>query len=356
MAIIRPHTPTRAERREEAESGAFQTHSAYVQAFSLLAGYRDADHDDAPGLNRALSMIRASPSLQVPTVRIVPDDVYPMLVSAWGTELLLALNETYLKEDDIVRVSNNWCVVQLYYVMYHATQALVVARGNRRPVSHAATQRIFMDYWVKKQLQIPPWTFGIGSSGYRNVSQGRVITDIHPWSACDTNTCWDIAGKALKTTRGEGFREHIKHRREDKQKVTRKAWNEQEQQRLAAGRIARKKPDFGLPLLTPEEKDAAKASLRDYTFMDYVYRLRINANYEDGSMFIDGPRDRLSSERLRHNLIRLASSTLLLNEAHVLVALGKENMMQLVDRWLTSGQANTPNVGVALRADILRAF
>jgi len=267
------------------------------------------------------------------------------------------MNELYAKEDEIVRVSNNWCVVQLYYVLYHATQALVVARGHPRPTTHPTTQKTFMDYWVKRPLNIPPWTYGVSSSGYRNLPPGRVIHDIHVWSVCDTNTCWDIAAKALRTTRDEGFAEHIKRKRIDKQKAARKTWQEQERQRLAAGRRPRKEPArFAVPHLSSVERNAANASFRDYTLRDYLYRLRIKANYEDGSMFIDGPRDHISSQRLRLNLIRLAASTLLLNELHVASAIGKASLMTLVDRWLSTSQPSALNVGLALRADLLRSF
>jgi hypothetical protein len=356
MPIVRPYSPTPAERRQDEEKGSFQTHSSYLRAFTLLSGYRDGE-DEASSLNRVAALVRTSPSLGVrPAKAATPEAVYPILVSAWGTELLLALNELYAKGDELVRVSNNWCVVQLYYLLYHATQALVVARGNERPTTHQATQRHFMDFWVKKALSIPPWTLGVGPSGYRNVPSGRQIREIHPWSACNADTCWDIAGMALKTTRRDALYEAINRKRTEKQRAARKVWREEEKKRQAIGRKAREEPRFRLPILKPAEKKGIEASLRDYTFMDYLYRLRIKANYEDGSMFIDGPRDDVSSQQLRQYLIRLASTSLLLNELHMVVSFGKASMLNLVDKWLGTSHPKGMAVGLALRHDILRNF
>ncbi len=356
MPIVGPYSPTPAERRQEEEKGSFQTHSSYLRAFALLSGYREGE-DEASSLNRVAALVRTSPSLGTRPAKVAtPEAVYPILVSAWGTELLLALNELYAKGDELVRVSNNWCVVQLYYVLYHATQALVVARGNERPTTHPVTQRLFMDFWVKKALRIPPWTFGVGASGYRNVPSGKQIRDIHPWSACNGDTCWDIAAVALKTTRRDAFGEAIKRKRTEKQRAARKAWREEEQKRQTIGRKTRKEPRFRLPILKPAEKRALEASLRDYTFMDYLYRLRIKANYQDGSMFIDGPRDVVSSQQLRQHLIRLASTSLLLNELHIVASFGKASMLNLVDKWLATSHPKGLAVGLALREGILRNF
>jgi len=356
MPLIRPHTPSAAERREQAESGAFQTHAAYVRAFALLAGFRDGESNSA-GLSRSLRLIRASPSLEVrPVGTVSQEDVWPILASAWGTELLLALNRVYAKDEELIRVSNNWCVVQLYYVIYHGTQALTVARGRERPTTHLTTQRIFMDNWVTKPLYIPPWTYGYGPRGFRNVPEGRPIRDVHPWIDCNPDSCWDIAGKALRTTRLDALEELFAKKRLDKQRARRRAWREEEQARIQRGRKPRREPTYPLPILSGDEKDEGERSLRDFTTMDYFYRLRIKANYQDGSMFIDGPRDDASSRLLRANLIRLAACSLLLNELHIMAALGKERMVHLVDRWLNSAHPEGMNLGVMARADILRSF
>ena len=60
-----------------------------------------------------------------------------------------------------MRLTNTWGAVQAYYVGYHETQALIVARGAARPSTHPNTQNQFVDLWVKRNLDLAPWTFGV---------------------------------------------------------------------------------------------------------------------------------------------------------------------------------------------------
>ena len=60
--------------------------------------------------------------------------------------------EVLINEDELIRVSNNWSVVQSYYIIYHSTQALAGARCFPRPTSHIKTQKIFSNLWGESTI------------------------------------------------------------------------------------------------------------------------------------------------------------------------------------------------------------
>jgi len=66
--------------------------------------------------------------------------------------------------------------------------------------------------------------------------------------------------------------------------------------------------------------------VRSYTILDYLYRLRIKANYQDAGMFIDGPEDESASRRVHRDLVTIASCTLLVHECHIGGIVGKTQM------------------------------
>src|SRR5690606_13796183 len=150
---------------------------------------------------------------------------------------------------------------------------------------------------------------------------------IHPWSRCEANSCWSLAAKALKTTRGEFHEDAIQEARRKKRQDRVRVWETEEITRLAAGRRARKRPAFSLPLLAPDEQAAIARNLRAYTIFDYLYRLRIKTNYVDSDMFIDGPEDDQQSRSLANKLCDRSSSTLLLTELSLIHVWGRTEFL-----------------------------
>jgi hypothetical protein len=221
------------------------------------------------------------------------------LALAWGTEYFLATNYLYAREEELVRITNSWAVVQAYYVHYHAFAALLAAQGRDAPARHDKLQAMFASEWAGRRQQLPPCSFGFGSKGPVNLPSGLEFdTGLHGWSRCDDRTCWSIASIALRTTRGEAIAERMRRNRERKQRERRQEWLSQESARLAGGRRPRKEPAFPLPRLTSEEARRVRQTERDYTLMDYLYRLRVKANYLDSAMFLDGPEDDRQSRGL----------------------------------------------------------
>jgi hypothetical protein len=89
----------------------FRTHSNYLRAFATLAysgaGQRHSAYSSI--IDRIINSIILSGS------RITGVDsrqIRSSLENAWGTELLLALGERIVRNEEVVRLSNNWNVVQ----------------------------------------------------------------------------------------------------------------------------------------------------------------------------------------------------------------------------------------------------
>jgi hypothetical protein len=319
----------------EDPSGSFKTHAGYLHALSYLCGYTEFRRD--PNVIASLAArIKAEPSYEAlsPRSGLAVDQLKLSLNASWGSELLLEVTGTYSPEE-LRGVSNTWVAIQAYYACYHATQALAIAKGHPRPTSHRKTQAVFVDLWVTPPRNLAPWSLGAIEKGYRNVPGGHEIDEsVHPWAALDSTSAIDLACKALRTTREDLVTEQKKKERQKKQKAKRKAWQEAEAVRLARGRKPRKQPLVPLPRLTPAEHAAVQVRARAFGVLDYLYRLRIKAQYEDSTLFIEGPESASDSFLAYQHLAQLVRSTLLLNELFVERVVGRIIFGQLVDEWI----------------------
>lgn len=245
---------------------------------------------------------------------------------------------------------NNWAVVQAYYAAYHAIQAVVVGRGKPRPETHSKTQSQFADHWANRSVQLPPWSLAACDGGWKNAP--REIEDVHPWSGCDTQSCLDLAAKATRTTRDDRVKEGESNARDRKRSEVMRAWKADEATRLEAGKKPRKERRFTRPILSAEQKRRVRSRVRPYTVLDYLYRLRVKANYEDASMFVDGPTDEADSLVVHEDLVGLTSATLLVHELQVATCVGSSTLVPWADEWLGRNSAGA-SVGLGQRRDLL---
>lgn len=333
--------------------GSFQTHANYLRAFSMLAGFT---YPGSGSAMRAALAKRVAGSATLTGLQQRQADLPQLrrsLANAWGAEMLLALPSKYASEDVLRRLANNWGVAQLYYVVYHATQALFVAAGNPRPESHPVTQRVFENFWCERDLQLAPWSFAAASDGYRNGPNRRIDEHLHAWTRCTDETCWDLAAKALRTTREDALPEALRARRQRKRGAIVGAWRAAEAARRTQGRRQRTEPRFPLPRLTTDEQREVESRLRPYTLMDYIWRLRIKTNYEDATMFTDGPQDEVSASTVHRDLMSLAEATLLVTELHIRQLVGAATLRRLVDGWISTNVPRSVRLGLALRRDLV---
>jgi hypothetical protein len=193
-------------------TGAFSTHANYLRAVASEAGLRQGN---SPASLRSLATrVGSMPSMtDAPSSRPDLGQIRRSLTSAWGTELLLAITGQVLEDDEVIRIANNWAVVKTYYVLYHAVQALAVAKGFQRPQSHPKTQNQYLSFFVNRPLDLPPWTLGAKDGGWCNAPSSGTINDaIHPWTACSPQTQLNLVAMAYRTTRMDEITDRLSPR------------------------------------------------------------------------------------------------------------------------------------------------
>lgn len=334
-------------------TGSFKTHAGYLHALAYLCGYTLIKRDPAV-ITALATRIKAEPSYAATTARpgFDGDQLRRSLDAAWGSELLLSVTGTYAPAE-LRGVSNTWVAIQAYYACYHVTQALVIAKGQPRPTSHGKTQTMFVDAWVSPPRNLLPWSLGAIDKGYSNLPSGHVVDEsVHQWATLDAESAIDLACKAFRTTREDFVVEEKKKERQKKLKARRKAWQEVEAARLAKGSKPRKDPTFPLPRLTPTEHTTVESRARAFGVLDYLFRLRIKAQYEDSTLFSEGPEDAGESHLVYQHLARAVRCTLLLHELFIERIVGRQVFERLVDGWIKR-QASVPVNPLADRRSLL---
>jgi hypothetical protein len=325
------------------EEGAFLTHANYLRAIASEAGLTLVSTEKKALASVAARVSKSPSSRDSASGPIDHDQVKRSLANAWGTELLLALSGRHAVDDEIVRLANNWAVVQAYYVVYHATQALAVAKGFPPPDSHRKTQNQYASFWIKRPLNLSPWTFGADDGGWVNCPPSRSIdSSIHGWTGCSPATQLSLAAKAFRTTRDDSVSEALDRLRDRVRVQHRREWEAEESARRSVGKKARVTPTWRRPQLSAAERAAAAAKVPPHGLIDYLYRLRIKTNYVDSAMFTDGPPDKTSSATVQRDLRYIAGSTLVVHELHIARLVGVTRLQKWADDWLA---ANAPVAG-----------
>jgi hypothetical protein len=330
----------------------FRSHKHYVEALAWVGGRTLLKSNKSALTDLAGRAAAAGLSDKAPR-GIDYDQVHRSLRNAWSTELLLGLPSQWTEEDEFLRLSNSWGVIQAYYVGYHATQALVVAKGDARPASHPKSQQLYAALWVDRPLNLPPWTFGVASSGWKNVSPGAVIGPVHPWNGCNRWTCWSLAAKVLKSTRDDVVGKSMSDKRDEGQRTRKKQWEVAEATRSAVGKRPRKTPVFRRPQLTAAEKAACNRRVRTYTLMDYFWRLRVNANYDDAAIFLEGPDNDIDSYNVHTRMAFLAAGLALLTEMRIKQLVGPKKFYGWADDFIAKSIPSPYDLGIKLRRPLL---
>jgi hypothetical protein len=339
----------------------FRSHQNYLHAFSKLAGFTDSPGDDRDTLTQlAASVLNTFPRN---TGKVNHDNdalVAACLNRAWGTELILATGMRVDNTDEFLWVANSWGCIQTYYIAYSATQALVVAGGHPRPDNHPKTQEHAIALWSRRRGGVRPFSFAADrgsvlindARAYLHGPGRDIDLKVRPWSVCDDSNCWDLAALALRTTRKNAVDKAFDKARARKIKDRRKHWDNSERARLEAGKVARIAPSFVTAQLPMEEKLACEHGVRPYGLLDYLYRLRIKANYEETEVFTEGPKDGNSAVTVATSMVRIAAATMIAHETRIAQILGRHKVLDLAARW---ARKNKPSdaTGIGLRMQVL---
>lgn len=339
-------------------TGSFKTHANYIRALAYLVDPAARDQDpsfvDISVRTRESGILAAAPN----AMNVDTEQVKRSLNNAWGTELLLSLGTSVIREDELVALSNNWSVVQSYYATYHAVQALAASKRFARPDSHPKTQNQYYNLWVQRPVQLAPWTMGAGHDAYLNLPPGAVVDEqIHPWTGCDRDSSWGIACKALRTTREDAVSEAFARKRDAKRRARRQEWFREQRERQEAGRRPRRgNPPDTRPTLTSAEKAEIRKAVRPATILDYLFRLRIKTNYVDANMFTDGPESANDSWQVRRDISTVTAGTLLVHELAVGSALGFGTLATWASDWTRRNLPAGSPYGLAARLPMIEAF
>ena len=129
---------------------------------------------------------------------------------------------------------------------------------------------------------------------------------------------------------------------------------EQDAERQAAGRAPVVRNWDQRTNLTAAERDKAVRSVGTVTYLDYQYRLRIRSNYEDSTMFTDGPENDTQSTLVRSSISYLTSAGLLVSEMLIKDLVGATWLKNEMESWANANiPSATPDEGLALRLPIL---
>jgi hypothetical protein len=329
-------------------------HQAAVASFARGANPGQVTAAVAEGITNAC---HGDPALgKVQRKAIAIDPVQTFLINAWGTELLLVLQEDLArsKEDwHVIALANQWAVVQSYYAIENATVALVLAQGNVKPDSHEKTRAAYAERWQGKPYG--PFAVVSGRGGLDHLPNAMKVEQVHILENVGERNCWGFIDMCLRTTRADMLNERFADARARKRSSRLKAWGEEENERLGRGRKPRKKPVLPLPRLLPSEKQAIEARVRPTSFIDYLYRLRIRSNYVDTKMFTEGPGTDFEAVQMHRYLSQLVGWNLLIIEAWIRRYVGANSFAAMMDAWLTHKVAATAPGGiVARRASLLQ--
>lgn len=281
----------------------FRTHSNYISALRYVA-LGGKTKSEAEAFRLIASRLSESGWLNdLQKEKADHFQLHRSLNNAWGIEALYKMSELFIKEDDLVRLSNNWSIVQCYYVLYYLTQVFAICEGYRIPVTHPQVQRVYYFIVSSKSSVMCPWSVWYDKDGFHNVPpDSKIDNSIHSWRRVDETTALSLYCKALRTTREEYVQEALAKRKE----------------RLAS------KSKSETVRLSNKQKRQTEVRVRPVTLLSYLFRLKSNTIYERSSMLSAGPENIYQSTHLRENIRHIIDTSLLIAETLTATLVGKD--------------------------------
>ncbi|MFC8176678.1 hypothetical protein [Streptomyces sp. NPDC057325] len=350
--ILLPPTASDSE-----QTRSFRTHASYIRAFRELALGEEIAEPESAVVRLHASAASILYRQPVPPRPYDREQLFGCLRRAWATARLLEHTHELAGDSEIIRLANSWGAVQAYYVLYGCAQALMVAEGGARPQAHEPTKRRYVDLWTSRTMQLAPWTLAAAAPGTRLADAdgflsgpGRPLDlELHPWVSWQSEQAWDIAAKALRSTRQILVDDRLSHKRRELLSAKKKAWRADREVRLVSGRPPVPEPKSAR--LSAAQKEEVTSATRPVTMADYLYRLRIKANYEDVTMFSNGPTADHEASAVGSDLIALVCATLLVHELRIAALVGRKELIKAMDSALLYGAADSAG-SLAQRRDL----
>jgi hypothetical protein len=250
-----------------------------------------------------------------------------LLAISWASELQLRL--AAVGGDAFLRYSNAWAPVQAYYAVYMSVQAWLVTVGMSGLLDdHTRTLRSTVSHLLRRRLLPHPWDVSCeGSPELRE----RVIKGLP--SNADPDAHIELLANPTLADFYPRFAKMLETTRDLRLKRLRKEW---------LRRTNRTR------MLQAEKREMA-AQLHPTTLFDYLWRLRIRANYGDVSAFLMSGVDDAAHTRFHEGLVTVAGATCLLVQSLVVAQVGTHAYSSAADEFTQGGGVDLGDPAAFLR-------
>jgi hypothetical protein len=215
---------------------------------------------------------------------------------AWNTEYIAC--RELIDDISIIRINNHWKLIQIYYSIYSAGEALSYLIDGQKSDSHIRCLRKISDFLIRRKIS--PWDLaftGCKREGYKPINFPCNLKIPHNLKR-NVNPIESIAA-CLKAEHPHRIKETFKKN----------------------------------PGKFQIDHDPGPT-----TILHLSYRLRIKSNYKDADIFIiDSPPDEYIIE-FSKNLSQLCFWTLLLFELIIIKRWNKTKLIELINKYLSLNQ------------------
>jgi hypothetical protein len=206
--------------------------------------------------------------------------------------------------------------------MHASVTSVLVANRLSTPSSHEKGLSAYVELWSKWSDSELPWSFMNTkltqkegkSSEYINGPGFEIDWKVNSWTVPQGINSWNLVGKALRSTRQKEVEKALQGARQKKGASLLKEFENENRNRAKLGKRQIKNPPNRLPRLTEMEKVKVQNKVRDYSILDYIYRLRLDANYEKEQRFSEGAINIESASEYIFNIRNVLDAFLLSHE------------------------------------------
>lgn len=244
------------------------------------------------------------------------------LRGAWNT--LLLLDHQANSTDGAHEIKNAWTPVQAWYAVHNALSALIAVQTPTARFKHSLSRQEAAKLITNRQLMPYPWGIHVRSDWSQKLDHHFHGHMNHPGVTAVSN---------LAIPRPETYEAHFRNLLSTTaDQACRDKFSSARKAKEQAGHAAR---------LSAAEKQAICSDVGATTLFDFLYRLRVRANYGDIDTFVIGCSSALEARRFTRDLLIVADTSTAIVEAILMRYLGKRRLTQLLER-VAKGHGNPP--------------